>query len=108
MGLLETTASIASILTALIAVGAALLFWWDSARKRWKLEAYLKQERAAAKPPKVGRHSVVHLMANLSLTEAEVLHAAFRSRYIKPSPATDRETGLASEILLEYVGPRTQ
>lgn len=90
---LNILANVASILTALIAVGASLYLWCDRNRKRKRLEKYLKAERA---------HTVVHLMAKLGMTEAEILHASFESSLVVHKIRKDYETGLASQLLFEY------
>lgn len=45
----------------------------------------------------------MHLMARLSLTEAEVLSAAFRSKKISPVVGVD-DKGRADKLLFEYSG----
>lgn len=101
--MIEFLANLASIATAALAAGATIYFWCDSKRKREKLEKYMKEEKANPRSKQSGKHSVVHLMAKLSLTESEVLHAAFRSSTIQTLAAKDDDTGLASEILLEHI-----
>ena len=44
----------------------------------------------------------MHLVAKLGLTEAEILNASFRSRYIARRISSDKDTNLATAILLEY------
>jgi hypothetical protein len=67
--------------------------------KRKRLEEYLRDER------KKGRTAiaVVHLVAELGMTEAEVLDASFRSRHIVRLHAPTSDSG-PSSIALEYQG----
>lgn len=93
---LNELANVASILTALIAAGASVYLWSDRHGKRKRLEKYLKSERDRA-------HTIVHLMAKLGLTEAEILHASFASSHVVHKVRKDYETGLASQLLFEYL-----
>jgi hypothetical protein len=98
--LIEILANIASILTAFIAV----IFWvnykCEFKTKMEKLETYLKNEKL--KEDK-GQRSILHLVANVGLTESEIIQASFKSGHIKRRLVKDSETGLANSILLEYV-----
>src|SRR5258706_1235553 len=67
---LEITSHWAGILTALVAAGAYAVYRWDIHSKRIQLENYLKAEKAAARDK--GQRTILHLMARLGLTEAEV------------------------------------
>lgn len=98
---LDALANVASILTALIAAGVSVYVWCDRRRKRMRLEEYLKAERGCA-------HTVVHLMANLGMTEAEILHASFASSHVVHKVRKDYETSLASQLLFEYSEGRKQ
>lgn len=95
---LENWASVATIGTAILAAVVAGYYWCDAISKRWKLEAYLKSKRE----DKVYQHTILHLMAELSLTEDEVLHSCFRSPHIESLVRKDPKTGLADAILFEY------
>ena len=97
---LEAAANIASILTAGAAVTAAVYYWWDQRRKRIKLENYLKMEHSAN--PNKRTHTVLHLMANVGLTEDEILRASFQSRHIRRLVHVNRDTNLADDLLFEY------
>ena len=90
---LESVANIAAILTAIVATGAASYYWCDRRQKRVKLEDYLKSEQKV--PGGNTQHTVLHLMAELGLTEAEILHACFQSTHIKCLIRKNLETGLA-------------
>jgi hypothetical protein len=100
--LLQMLASIASILTATIAAGASLYFWIDRKRKRQKLEDYLRAEHT--KSPKEYR-SVTRIMADLGLTEDEILRVSFSSHDVVRGVRVDAATGFAAEVLLRYRGP---
>ncbi|MGO4167959.1 hypothetical protein [uncultured Novosphingobium sp.] len=90
----------AAILTALVATVAYGRYWLAQRACREALETYLKEEKRRATDE--GRRSVMHLMANLAMTEAEVLHAGFRSDRIKAVPGVD-ERGRAVRLYFEYV-----
>ena len=76
---LRVSASVASILTSIIATGASFVYWWNKRSKRTRLETYLKAKKE--KSPNEA-FSVTWLMANLGMTEAEVFAASFASRQI--------------------------
>jgi hypothetical protein len=95
---LETLANFAQILTAIVAAGAAAYYGWDRRQKRLRLEEYLKAERQSPEP----EHTVLHLMAALGMTEAELLHAGFRSAHVECLVHADPKTGLADKLLFAY------
>ena len=96
---LEITAHWAAILTALVAAGAYAVYRWDIHSKRIQLENYLKAKKTAARDK--GQRTILHLMAGLGLTEAEVLQASFGSKHIVRRIAADPTTLRADAILLE-------
>jgi hypothetical protein len=96
---LRTLASIASILTATIAAGASLFYSASKRAKRLRLEKYLKIEKS--KSPNEFR-STTRIMAELGMTEAEILAASFSSRHVKRGVRVDIETGFAAEVLFQY------
>ena len=98
---LEITSHWAAILTAVVAVVAYVWYRWGIHSKRIQLENYLKAEKTAARDK--GQRTILHLMARLGLTEAEVLQASFGSKRIVRRIAADPTTRLADAILLEYV-----
>jgi hypothetical protein len=100
MILLETAANVATIPTALIATLAAAYVWRDARQKRVRLEQYLKAEKVAGSGK--GQRTILHLMANVGLTEAEILHASFGSNRVARKLGKDEKTGLANVLLLEY------
>jgi|SRR5579859_2174988 len=97
---LETAANIAQIMTAIVAVVASAYYWRDQRRKRIKMEEYLKAEKKDN--PNRHIHTTLHLMANIGLTEDEILRASFRSRHIKRLVHVNRDTSLADDLLFEY------
>jgi len=99
--LLGVTANWAAILTAVIATVAYGRFLYAQASQRRALEKYLRSEKERAVDS--GRRTVKHLMANLSLTESEVLGAAFRSSKVDPAVSVN-EKGHADNLLFEYTG----
>ena len=92
--------NIAAILTAAVAAVGYGLYRWDHRKKREKLEAYLKAEKA--KGTDRGQRTILHLIAELGLTESEILHASFISDHIDRRVASDQKTNRATELLLEY------
>ena len=97
---LAAIGNIAAILTALVAAGAYGLYRWDHRQKRIKLEAYLRAEKETGAGR--GQRTILHLTAELGLTESEILHASFVSDHIDRRIAPDPETNRATELLLEY------
>ena len=90
----------AAVATFLIAAFAYFHYRLDRWRKRRKVENYLKAEKEEAKDR--GQRSVLHLMAKLGLTEAEILNASSQSSHIARRIATDPETNRAEALLFEY------
>jgi hypothetical protein len=75
---LEITSHWAAILTAVVAVVAYVRYRWGIHSKLIQLENYLKAEKAAARDK--GQRTILHLMARLGLTEAEVLASKLRQQ----------------------------
>lgn len=101
---LTDLSALASIATAVAAVGAWGYYLWTRWRKRLRLERYLKDAKARAPEGKKGQHTIIHLMAECGMTEAEILDAAFRSKKISRPVRTEGASGHAVAILLEYAG----
>lgn len=103
MLVLDTLDHIASIATAIIAALAYFQFQMQRCQRRTKLVDYLKSKSPGSRSTgDKGRHTVLHLMGALGMTEAEILDAAFNSKHIKRTVAQDPETGRASAIYLQY------
>lgn len=98
---LTIAANWATILTAAIATVAYGRFIIGQWQRRKSLEAYLREEKLRRYDE--GRRSVIHLMANLAMTETEILAAAFQSKIITTVPGVD-DNGRASRLLFEYDG----
>ncbi|MCB1521768.1 MAG: hypothetical protein KDJ37_14500 [Hyphomicrobiaceae bacterium] len=96
---LDVIGNIAATATAIVASFGYLHYRYDQRRKRLKLESYLKTRKQSEK---TWQHSILHLTAKLSMSEAEILNASFASPNIRRLIAMDNETGLASQLLLEY------
>lgn len=96
---LEITSHWAAILTAVIAVIAYIHFGMGRVRKRWRLEAHLKAEKA--KGVDKGQRSLLNLVAELGMTETEIIDAAIRSRCISRRVKPNSQ-GFAGDLLLEY------
>ncbi len=96
---LEVTSHWAAILTAGVAVWAYGRYLYERHQKRLRLEAHLKAEKKAGHDE--GQRTILHLVAQLGMTETEVVDAAFRSKCIRRVVSTD-EKGHASALLLEY------
>ena len=101
MEILIALDTIASILTTIIAAMAAGYYFILRRSKRIKLEKYMKSKKLE----KTGnfQHTALQLMAELGMTEAEVFHASADSPNIRRKPVWDRSSGLAKDILFEYV-----
>lgn len=98
---LELAANWAAIFTALIAAFAYGKYIIDRRIKKSKLEQHLRHEKLMNHDE--GKRTILHLMANLSMTEAEILSAAFTSQKVSSAVSTD-DRGRASMLLFEYVG----
>lgn len=98
---LEAVANWAAILTAAVATIAYGRFVVEQRTRRKALEEHLREEKLIGLDQ--GRRTVVHLMANLGMTEAEVLHAGFRSKLVRTVPGVD-DQGRAVRLYFEYVG----
>ena len=96
---LRIGASIASILTSIIAAGASIVYWANKRSRRTRLENYLraKKQKSPDEP-----FSVTRLMADLGMTEAEIFAASVASRHIVRGIRRDQVTGFAVEVLFRY------
>ena len=96
---LRMGANIASILTAVIAAAASIVYWTHKRSRRTRLESYLKAQKE--KSP-TEAFSATRLMADLGMTEADIFAASFGSRHIVRGIRRDRATGFAAEVLFQY------
>ncbi len=102
MSTLDTLSDIAEVTTALIAAIISIYYFCQKQSRRTALQKYLIKERKAAESPggaDAGARSIIHLMASCSMTEAEVLDAAFGNKNIKTWLTADPETGRAEALL---------
>jgi hypothetical protein len=95
-------ADLASVMTAAVAAVAFFGYHWGLARKRRQLEAYLKSEQERDPNPTKGQPDIVHLIAQLGLTQDEIPQASFRGKHILRIPARDQATHRAVDILFRY------
>lgn len=89
----------ATILTAAVATVAYWRYVAGQRKRQKALEDYLRDVKLGRHEQE--RHSVLHLMAMLKMTEAEVLQAGFRSTKVLSMPGQD-ERGRADCIYFEY------
>ena len=102
---LEIAAHVSAIATFLIAAGGYFIYRYDFRNKRKKLENYLQNSRNRASDSgqgKKGQHTVIHLMKEVGLTEAEILQASFKSKKIKRFSIVDKQTNRALGLLFAY------
>lgn len=99
MSVLEITSHWAAILTSAVAVLAYGRYLLERRQKRLRLERYLESEKREARDR--GQRTVLHLVAQLGMTETEIVDAAFRSRHVRRVVGVD-DDGRASVLLFEY------
>jgi hypothetical protein len=103
--LLVVGADIAEIVTGIIAAIVGGRYLWLVRRRRLILETYLRRERRkdeASQRKGGGVRSVLHLMGYASMTEQEVLDAAFASRHIRSFTHDDPATGRSDALLFQF------
>ncbi len=100
--MLSILGNLAAIATAVVAVVGYWLYRRDLRQKRRQLEAYLMDQKSDARRDDKGQRSILHLMARVGMTEAELLHASFKSRHVGRVIAADPETNRAEALLLVY------
>lgn len=76
--ILETVSDIATVLTALVAGGAWLQFQWERRQRRVRLERHLRDVRDPLGSPA----TIPELMADLAMSEQDIMDAAFRSKRV--------------------------
>lgn len=102
---LNCLADLASILTGLAALAAWGYYLRAKADRCRRLENYLREQRRKAEVPGAGgsgTHTIVHLMGNCAMTEAQILEAAFSNRKIRSWVAVDPETKRADTLMFQY------
>ncbi|MEM7121488.1 MAG: hypothetical protein AAF563_09445 [Pseudomonadota bacterium] len=98
-GILEFLSHLAAILTAVVAVLASAFYIRQRRAKRRRLEEYLEGEYDARRDQ--GQRTLMHLAANLGMTESEIMDAAFRSDRIDRVVTTDG-AGRADRMMLVH------
>jgi hypothetical protein len=92
-------ANVAAVITAFVAVSVWLWFRGQKRKRRIRLEEYLLHVKEAGDDQ--GQRTIIHLMANLRMTEAQVFEAAFDSKKVITSPSQDH-MGIAKRIFFQY------
>jgi len=111
MDYIEVSLKIISIFANLvvIAAGIAAIYYvldlmFLKHRKRQALERYLLAQRESSlNPEDHGMRTVLHLMAKLKLTEAEVYDAAFSSPNVVCPDIGPLDGGRGTEVAFQYV-----
>jgi len=98
-GIVSVVSDWAAILTATVAVVAYGKYLCHQRSQTKALEEYLKAEKNI--PDNKGQRTITHLMARLSMTEAEVVRASFRSKKVKSFIGTD-DKGRADVLLFQH------
>jgi hypothetical protein len=98
---LEIAANWAAILTAILAAYAYGKYQFDRWQRVQKLEQHLRYQKLHRFDE--GKRTILHLMANLSMTESEIVSAAFESKRVHSSVSVN-DKGHADVILFEYDG----
>lgn len=101
---LSAFGDVATILTAVVAVAVSGRFYWNARDRRIRLEKYLARSIRSGRPALYRKHSLIHLAAELGMTEAELSHAGFTSKVIERSVGWDPVTLLATEVLFSRSG----
>lgn len=102
--MLSIASDFAQAATGLIAAGASIFYVTQRCARRNKLQSYLLEERRLAESGAdgIGARSIIHLMGHCSMTEAQVLEAAFGNKNIKTWVITGKDgmraTGLIFQI----------
>ncbi len=101
---LEKVAHWSAILTSVIAVFGYGKYRVDLCSKRRRLENHLRKEKEKGRDK--GQRTILHLIAEIGLTETEILQASFRSKCVKRRKSVDDKDNRTNAILLEYQKPR--
>jgi hypothetical protein len=101
---LSAVANVAAIVTGMIAAIAGTRYLYSKRTYRSALEALLKRERDNDEKFSLGgkgERTILFLMANLAMTESQVLDAAFASRRVKRWLGNGRN-GRSSAMFFQY------
>ena len=103
MNWLNAASDIATVILAIVGIGAYGWYQVDLFIRRRRLEEFLKGEvKGKRHKDDLGRRTVLFLASQLRMTEAEVLEAGFRSKKIKCMPGFDKDTHRTDAIYFEY------
>ncbi len=103
---LSSLANIASILTAIFIIIATVYYFGGRISKRRRLEKFLQGEKLYK--PNHNPHTTLYLIAKLGMTGEEIFRASSDSPNITRKTVKDSSSGLAKDILFEYVdGPQS-
>lgn len=78
-------------MASIFTISAAGVFAWKTILRKEKLSNPAKHT-----------HTILHVMAEVALTENEILRAAFGSQHIERLVHQNEDTGLADDILLRF------
>ena len=98
---LDTIDHIATILTSVVAVGAWIQYQHGKFKKRVRLENYLRDVEL---PEHQSSCSVLRLVAELGMSETDIMDASLRSRRVERLRRPDPQTGLTAQVMLRYRG----
>ena len=87
MNTLNGASDIATVVMAIVAIGAYGWYQIQIVANRTRLEEFLKGEvKGKRHKDDLGRRTVLFLASQLRMTEAEILEAGFKSKKIKCVP----------------------
>lgn len=99
---LEVLDQIAGVLTGAVAVWAGVAYSLGRYQRRVRLENYLREASLPEGSGREGAQTVLHLVAELGMSEAQVMEAAFSSRLVERLRHGDPQTGLTTHVMLAY------
>lgn len=99
---LTVVANAASIITAAVATVAYANYRLTWCRKKKRLEDYLRQEKESGHDK--GQRTVLQIVREVGISESDIMACAFEMKTIARRVRTNKETGLAEVLFLEYVG----
>jgi hypothetical protein len=103
MDTLSAIADLATIITAVVATGAAIYFWWQRGERVRRLERYLEKAKHEYESGQgSAAYRVSHLMANCFMTEAQVFEAALKSTKVRPWVLTHEEGGDTDTVVFRF------
>jgi hypothetical protein len=102
-------AVIATFILAFLGVFGYLSQLWGRLQRRLKLEAYLegianteKLAQHTESEEQTQKHTAIHIMKNVGLTQDEIIQASFASKRIERFVHVNRDTGAADYLLFRY------